>query len=273
MRPTLFMIGPIPVRGYGLMLAIGFLIATYVAGRRAEKRGIPSQMIFDLCLCILIGAVLGARIFHVLQHPNTYSSFWDLFKVWEGGLAYYGGFILSVAAALAYIRWRKLSTGKVFDIVAPSLMLGTGIGRIGCLFAGCCFGKPTSLPWGITFPEYSAAWYAYGMKLVKVHPTQIYSSLSLLSLFVILILLQRYARYPGQLFFITALMYSVHRFLIDFLRFYEPEERIGSLATSQVVSIIAIVIVLAAMIAIAVWRARHTESLQTPQSGKVKEGK
>jgi len=267
------MIGPIPVRGYGLMLAIGFLIATYVAGRRAEKRGIPSQMIFDLCLCLLIGGVLGARIFHVLQHSSIYSSFWDFFKVWEGGLAYYGGFILSVGVALAYIRWRKLSTGKVFDIVAPSVMLGMGIGRIGCLLAGCCFGKPTSLPWGITFPEYSAAWLAYGMKFVKVHPTQIYSSLSLFSLFAILIILQRYTRYPGQLFFITVLMYSAHRFLIDFLRFYNPEERIGGLATSQVVSIIAAAITLAVMIAIAVWRARHTESLQTPQSGKAKEGK
>lgn len=262
MRPTLFMIGSIPVRGYGLMLAIGFLIATYVAGRRAEKRGIPSQMIFDLCLCLLIGGVLGARIFHVLQHPDTYSSFWDLFKVWEGGLAFYGGFILAVGAALAYIRWKNLSTGKVFDIVAPSLMLGTGFGRIGCLFAGCCFGKPTSLPWGITFPEYSAASLEFGMQ--KVHPTQIYSSLSLFSLFAILIILHRYTRYPGQLFFITVLMYSVHRFLIDFLRFYNPEERIGGLATSQVMSIIAAAITLAVMIAIAVWRARHTESLQTP---------
>jgi len=143
MRPTLFTIGPFPVRSYGLLLAMGFMIATYVGARRAEKRGIPSQMIFDLGLCILIGAVLGARIFHVLQHPDLYSSFWDIFKVWEGGLAFYGGFILALGAAFGYVRWKKLSMSKIVDIMAPSLMLGTGIGRLGCFFAGCCFGKPT----------------------------------------------------------------------------------------------------------------------------------
>ena len=271
MRPTLFMIGSLPVRSYGLMLAIGFLIATYVASYRAEKRGIPSQMIFDLGLCILVGAVLGARIFHVLQHPKLYSSFWDFFKVWEGGLAFYGGFILAFGGAFAYVRWKKLSMGKVADIMAPSLMLGTGIGRIGCFLAGCCFGKPTSLPWGVTFPEYSAPWLEFGAQ--KIHPTQLYSSLDLIGIFVILVVIQKYMKFPWQLFFISVIMYAVHRFLIDFLRFYEPTERIGGLATSQVMSIIAAVISLAMIIFLTVWHAHDNEPLQASQAGKGKKGK
>ncbi len=253
MRPILFKIGPVPVYGYGFMLAVAFLVATYIAARRAEKEGIPSQTIFDLGLYMLISAVVGARIFHVLQHLKSYGSFVDAIAIWRGGLsglAFYGGFAPALLVGVLYLRHKKLSVGKVTDTIAPSLILGTGIGRIGCFLAGCCFGKPTSLPWGVTFPENSLASLELG-GLEKVHPTQLYSSISLFSIFVILLVLRRYIKIDGLLFLITVLMYSVHRFLIDFVRYYAPEEHIGSLATSQVMSIIAAIIaVLAAILLI-----------------------
>ena len=250
MRPTLLKIGPFPIHSYGVMMAIAFIVATYIAARRATKKSIPSQVIFDLGLLILVSAVVGAHLFHILQHPRSYGSLLDIVGVWRGGmsgLAFYGGFILALVVVILYLRWKKLPVADVADILAPSMMLGVGIGRVGCFLAGCCFGKPTSLPWGVTFPEHSLATLELG-QMEKVHPTQLYSSISLLSMFAILLILRRYIKIRGLLFLLSILMYSIHRFFIDFLRYYTPDERIGSLATSQVISIIAAVAAVAAML-------------------------
>lgn len=255
------MIGSLPVHGYGLMVAIGFLVAIYVAARRARKRGIPSQAIFDLGLYVLVAGLFGARIFHYLQHRSDYSSFWEVLKIYEGGLAYYGGFILAFAVAVLYLRSKKLAIARIADIIAPSLALGLGMGRVGCFLAGCCFGKPTSLPWGMTFPERSLAWIEIGVQ--KVHPTQLYSFISLMVIFTILIVLQKYMKFPGQLFLICVILYSIHRFLIDFVRYYTPDERIGSLATSQVMSIVAGAAALVAMIVFTVRHTSHTGPAET----------
>jgi len=268
MRPTLFEIGSLPIRGYGLMVATAFLVATYVASRRARKQGIPSQAIFDLGLYALISAMIGARIFHAFQHLDSYDSIWDVFKLWQGGLAYYGGFMLALVVIILYVRKKELSISKVLDILGPPLILGIGIGRIGCFLAGCCFGKPTSLPWGVTFPEGSLAWFEIGSQ--KIHPTQVYSVLSLFSIFVILLILQRYMRFSGQLFLVSVLMYSIHRFLIDFLRYYTPDERMGSLATSQVMSIVGIIITLVVMIALMIREGPKTSAAKVDQPKKKK---
>jgi len=268
----LFKIGPLPVYGYGFMLAVAFLVAMYIATRRAEKEGIPSQTIPDLGLYILFSAVLGARIFHVLQHPDSYESFVDAIAIWRGGLsglAFYGGFILALVVGILYLRWKKLPVAKVADIIAPSLILGIAIGRIGCFLAGCCFGKPTSLPWGITFPEGSFAWMAVGSQ--KIHPTQLYSSVSLFSIFIILLILRKYMRFSGQLFLTAVLMYSIHRFLIDFLRYYWPEELIGGLATSQLMSIIVGAVALVLMIVLTRRQASRPSPVGVDQPKKVEE--
>ncbi|MBD3181197.1 prolipoprotein diacylglyceryl transferase [Candidatus Poribacteria bacterium] len=240
MRPTLFTIGSLPVRGYGLMVALGFLIAIFYASRKAKKEGIPPQIIFDLGLYVLISALLGARLFHTFQHLNSYESIWDAFKIWQGGLAYYGGLMLAVIVTVVYLRWKKISIVRVGDIIAPAMILGMAFGRIGCFLAGCCFGKPTSLPWGMSFPEGSLAWLEMGSQ--KIHPTQLYSFLSLLIIFALLNLLRKYFKIPGQIFMLTIMTYSVFRFLIDFIRYYTPDEKIGALTTSQVVSILAFII-------------------------------
>lgn len=262
MRPTLFKIGALPIHSYGLMLAIAFLVAIYVAARRAEKEGIPSQTIFDLGLFLLISAVVGARVFHILQHLGSYNSFGEVIGIWQGGcglsgLAFYGGFILALPVGILYLRWKKQSITGVLDILAPSLLLGVGIGRIGCFMAGCCFGKPTSLPWGITFPENSLAAMETG-RVESIHPTQLYSVISLISLFVILIILRKHIKIKGMLFLVAVLMYSTHRFLIDFLRYYTPDERAGSLTTSQTISIIAGVISIATIIVLIARRNSNT---------------
>lgn len=256
MRPTLFRIGPLPIRGYGLMIATAFLVAIYVAARRAKKEGIPSQSIFDLGLYVLVSGLLGARIFYILQHRDSYNSFADVLRIWQGGLVYYGGLALAFVVGVLYLRWKELPIGEVVDVFGPSLVLGMSIGRIGCFLAGCCFGKPTSLPWGVTFPEDSLAWMEIGSQ--KIHPTQLYSVVSLFSIFIILLILRRHMKFSGQLFLFSVLMYSIHRFFIDFVRYYTPDARIGILATSQVISIGTGTIAFAVMIVITVQRVLHT---------------
>ena len=247
MRPTLFTIGSIPIRGYGLMVAIGFLVAIFVASHRAKKQGISSQDISDLGFYILISAMLGARFFHYFQHLDEYGSFWSVFKVWEGGLAYYGGFILALAVGVIYLYQKKLPIGKFLDVLSPCMILGLSIGRIGCFMAGCCFGKETSLPWGIP-----VRWTLLDSSDINLylHPTQLYSSISLFIIFLILINIQKYMKFPGQLFLFSVISYSIFRFLIDFIRYYSIEERIGILATSQFISIITGITSLAFMIVI-----------------------
>lgn len=265
MRPILFKIGSFPIHSYGLMFAIAFLIATYIAARRAEKEGIPSQIIFSLGLILMVSAVVGARVFHILQHSPSYGSLTDIAGILSGGLsglAFYGGFILALVVGSLYIRWSGLSVPGVMDVMAPSLMLGTGIGRMGCFLAGCCFGKPTSLPWGMTFPENSLTTLELGL-MEKVHPTQLYSFVSLLVIFFILLVLQRHMKFKGMLFLLSVLMYSIHRFSIDLLRYYMPDERMGGLATSQVISIIAAIASIGTMVFITM---RHTSGFNAAEA-------
>jgi phosphatidylglycerol:prolipoprotein diacylglycerol transferase len=237
MRPTLFTIGSLPIRSYEVMVAIGFLIALYIAVRRAKKKNIPFKFMLDLGLYVLISGFVGARIFYILQHIRSYDSLADIFsRIWEGGLTYYGGFVLASLVGFIYIRSRRLPIAGVMDIIAPSLALGEGISRIGCFLAGCCFGKPTDLPIGITFPENSLTGIITDSQ--KVHPTQLYSSIILFCIFIVLITFQKYTKFSGQLFLSYVIMYSIYRFSIDFLRYYTPEEHLGIFSYSQVTSLV-----------------------------------
>jgi len=247
MRPTLFTIGSLLIRSYEVMVAIGFLIALYIAIRRAKKKNIPIRFMLDLGLYMLISGFVGARIFYILQHIRSYGSLSDIFsRIWEGGLTYYGGFVLASLVGFIYLRSMRLPVAGVMDIIAPSLALGEGISRIGCFLAGCCFGKPTDLPCGVTFPENSLTGIITDSQ--KVHPTQLYSSIILFCIFIILITFQRYTKFSGQLFLSYMIMYSIYRFSIDFLRYYTPEEHLGIFVYSQVTSLVLGLIAIIIMI-------------------------
>jgi prolipoprotein diacylglyceryltransferase len=147
----------IPIYGYGVMLFLAFVACTWLASRRARKEGINPEHIHDLALYILAGGILGARIVFYLQYPEQFSSFFDFFAIWNGGLVFYGGLFGGlVGYAIAYFRVIKkhnLSGWKIADIAAPCLALGLCLGRIGCLLNGCCYGD-VACPncYGIGFP-------------------------------------------------------------------------------------------------------------------------
>lgn len=227
MHPILFELGPLTIYSYGLMVALGFITATFLASRLASQFNISQEKITMLSLVILISGILGARIFYVsLNIKDFLLDPIEIFMVNHGGLVFYGGAIFAFAAALAYIKRAKLTILDTADLVSPFIALGHSIGRIGCLLNGCCFGKPTSSPFGIILKDG-----------ISRYPTQIYSSLYLLMLYGFLRICLRYRQFKGQVFFSYLVFYSTGRFFIEFLR-GDNAPVILNLTFSQVVSLI-----------------------------------
>jgi phosphatidylglycerol:prolipoprotein diacylglycerol transferase len=220
-HPILFKLGPLAIHSYGLMLALSFVIGAQVALREGARRGLPVDQLSTLCLWILALAVVGARMLYVVSHAESYAGRWlDAFKLWEGGLTMYGGFVAALAGAWFYTRRHRLPMGTVFDAFSPAIALGSGITRLGCFLNGCCFGRPCDLPWGVTFgPDSSPGRIYPGLEL---HPTQLYMSLvGFLNFFLLTRWSRRFTR-PGQLFFVFLFIESGSRLVIDFFRHYEP---------------------------------------------------
>jgi len=212
---VLFKIGPLTVSTYGVLVATAFIAATAVAARRAQREGIHPDRIYDLGLYALVAAIVGSRLLYVITQWSYYAAHpLDAFKIWQGGLVFYGGLLLGIPVVIGYLRRHGLPVWQVGDILAPSVALGQSIGRVGCFAAGCDFGTETDVPWAVTFthPESLA-------KLgVPLHPTQLYESAVLLLLFFGLSWLLRRRRFHGQVFWTYIGSYAVLRFFLEFFR-------------------------------------------------------
>ncbi|MDI6738771.1 MAG: prolipoprotein diacylglyceryl transferase [Candidatus Edwardsbacteria bacterium] len=221
MLPDILRIGPLTLHSYGLMLAIAFMAGIMVIERLAGPRGFDKNKIIDCTLVIMAAAIVGSRVFYVLFHLSEYrSNWWSALTVWEGGLTFYGGVLLAVPAGMIFMRRNKLPIWPLADLISPAFALGLGFGRLGCFLNGCCFGKPSDLPWAVRFPANSAA----GALGCPLQPTQLYESLFGFALFVLLLFLIRRKFFPGFLFCLFIALYAVWRFLLDFLRHYEPSQ-------------------------------------------------
>jgi len=236
MHPILFKIGPITLYTYGFFVALGFLTAIIVSRIFAKKNNIDPQNMTDLIFTILVCALIGSRLLYVIINFGYYKN--DLiaiFKLWDGGLVFYGGFIVSVVGCYIFIKIHKLNLWKTADIIAPSIALGHAVGRIGCFFAGCCYGRECSKPWAIIFsnPDSLAPLGVF------LHPTQLYSVLSNFSIFLILLFIYRIKKFHGQVFFSYLLIYSLFRSYIETFRGDFRGDFFGSpLSVSQGISIV-----------------------------------
>lgn len=156
----------ITVHGYGLMLVIGFLLAVQLARYLARRSNIDPEVLTNAGLIALVAGVIGARLSHVLENWHQYTdpsrtawvNFKDAINITSGGLTYYGGFLLATPCAIAYGFYKKVPLRTGMDIIAPCLMIGLGIGRVGCFLNGCCYGEECSVAWGVQFPYYSNAY-------------------------------------------------------------------------------------------------------------------
>ncbi len=215
MHPILIDIGGIRLHTYGLFVALGFMTALWFSKKNGKFYDINGQDLSDLFFVILIFAIIGARLLYVMVSYKTFvSNPLEVFKIWNGGLVFFGGFIAAVAAAAVTLKKKGLPVWKTADVICPGIALGHAVGRIGCFFAGCCYGKACSLPFAVKFtnPESLAPLN------IGLHPTQLYMVLSNLILFFILVGLQRHKRFHGMIFLVYVMLYSAFRSVIETLR-------------------------------------------------------
>ncbi len=243
MCPTILWIGPVPIRGYGLMLAIGFLLAVSLAQKNSKKFGIEPKIVADIFPWLIVSAALGSRLFHVvverpmffLEHPL------DILKFWEGGVTYYGGLFGAIIALYFFCKKHKMSLLNLFDFLITYVALGQVFGRLGCFLAGCCHGIPTDLPWGIAITNPESVTRPLGMAL---HPTQLYQSFWNLLTFLILYFAAKHKKFTGENILIYGIVYSIGRSIIEIYRGDSVRGFIidGYITTSQGISIVLITI-------------------------------
>jgi len=235
MYPVLFKIGPVSFYSYGMMVAVGFLICTWLSSLHAKKEGVPVQFIVDLLLYILIFGIMGARALFVILNIGHFLKYpLEIFMLTRGGLAIFGGIIAAVATTILYSRKKGFSPLEIADIIIPYAALGQAIGRIGCFLNGCCWGKPTESVLGTMFPGH----------VQPLHPAQIYSFFALLVIFITLKFLQKRKTYNGQIFKFYILFYCMSRFFIELLRNDSPR----IIADLTIFQIFCIVLFAAALI-------------------------
>ena len=239
MYPRLFELGALTVYTYGILLAAAYLLGLQFATRRARARGLDQARVLDLGIYIIISALLGAKLLLLITDWNTFvSNPGELLTLLRSGGVFYGGLILAVAVALWYIRRIGLPLWTTCDVFAPGIALGHVVGRLGCFFAGCCYGKPTTVPWAVTFTDPFAAANVGTPLNVPLHPTQIYEAgVEGLILVLLLATESRGRKFPGRTFWLYMLLYAVSRFAIEFYR-GDPRGAVGMFSTSQFISLI-----------------------------------
>jgi phosphatidylglycerol:prolipoprotein diacylglycerol transferase len=242
MHPVLFDFSGLTIYSYGVLLAAAYLLGLQFALIRARTRGLDGQRVMDLGIWIIVSALVGAKLLLLIVDFKQFtSSPRDLLGLLRSGGVFYGGLIAAVAVALIYLRRHKLPLWTTTDVFAPGIALGHIVGRMGCLLAGCCFGRPTSVPWAITFTNPLAAANVGTPLGIPLHPTQLYEAGAELLILVFLLLWERRGLgFPGRTFWSYMLLYGVSRFAIEFYRGDSRGMVFQTLSTSQFVSVILV---------------------------------
>jgi phosphatidylglycerol:prolipoprotein diacylglycerol transferase len=265
MYPRLLELGPFTIYSYGVLLAAAYLLSLYVAVLRARRVGLDADRVLDMGIYLIVSALVGAKLLllvvdfdHFRRNPG------ELWTLARSGGVFYGGLVLATIVGIWYVRKHRLPIWATADAVAPSIALGHVVGRLGCVLAGCCYGTPTTLPWGITFSD-AFAHSNVGTPLhVALHPTQLYDAAAEgLILLVLLATERRGRRFAGRTFWLYILMYAVSRFGVEFFR-GDPRGMMGGLATSQ---IIALALAPAAIVMLAILSRRREAAPAPPAHG------
>jgi len=231
--------GTITIYTYGVLLAAAYLLGLQLALTRAKARGLDSTKVMDLGIYIIISALVGAKLLLLVTDFQTFKSNpAELFNLLREGGVFYGGLIVAVLVALWYIRRVGLPLWTTCDVFAPGIALGHVIGRLGCFFAGCCFGRPTNVPWAITFTNPFAAANVGTPLNVPLHPTQLYEAGAELLILIFLLVTEKKGRmFAGRTFWLYMLLYAITRYVIEF---YRGDERgtVGPFSTSQFISLL-----------------------------------
>jgi phosphatidylglycerol:prolipoprotein diacylglycerol transferase len=241
-HPVLFEINlgfvKIPLHTYGLMIAIGFLFGISIIRKLSVRNQMNPDTNADLAFWLLMTGFLGARILFIITRLDFFlSNPIEMFKVWEGGLVFFGGLITATAYAFYYFKKHKLNVWKMIDVLSPGLVVAHAFGRMGCLGAGCCYGRATDVPWAIRLNSDLVDETLRGM---PIHPTQIYESVALFILFSGLMYISKHKKFDGQVGLTYFMLYPIIRSIIEVYRGDSIRGFVidGILSTSQFISIL-----------------------------------
>lgn len=257
MYPIVFHLFGKPIHFYGVCIALGFICATLLMLYKRQRAGMTKDQVFDLAMLALFTGILGARLLHVIQNWESGNGILWIFRIDEGGLVFYGGFLLAITCVCIYARKKKISMPALLDVTAPAIALAHAFGRLGCFLQGCCFGKPA--PEGffgaVRFPSHPASSIDPRMCLPDgmtraLYPTQIWESIANVILCAALIYLCKKFRRPGEIAGIYLIAYAVIRFTLEFFRGDNPELMLG-LTTSQNIALFLMVPVGAVLLVMA----------------------
>jgi phosphatidylglycerol:prolipoprotein diacylglycerol transferase len=232
MLPEILKIGPVTIYSYGLMAALGFLLCGYLLERELLRVGRDKELAGSIIIAAIVGGIVGSKIYYLVQNPALLvEDFWG--NVFSGaGLVWYGGAIGGLLAVSWWIRRKKLPFLLAADLIGPLLLLGQGMGRIGCFLSGDgCYGPPSDVPWAMAFPK------GVVPTLERVHPTPLYDTLLLFSLFLILWSVRKKKKPAGTMFGLFAVCMGAERFTTEFWR-TDPKYIFGFLSEAQLISIL-----------------------------------
>jgi phosphatidylglycerol:prolipoprotein diacylglycerol transferase len=236
----------LPIYGFGIMLVLAFIFSPWLAWWRARREGLDGDVILDMGFWIFIAGLVGARTFYCIEYWGTeIHNLLEAFQYWRGGIVYYGGIVGGVIGFFGYRLFYPFPLRPYLDVVAPSIALGTFFGRLGCFLNGCCYGDQCRLPWALSFPRESPAWWHHvhagliskgSPESLPIHPTQLYSALDGLVLLILLSAYYPLRRRDGEVMGLLMITYPITRFLIEYIRNDEAAFLMG-LTISQTISV------------------------------------
>ena len=253
-KPLINICGPIGIQSYGLFVVIGILLATWLLLKNPKTRSIISEENFNKVLvAIIISGILGGRLLYALEEPLEIKSFLDIFKIWEGGLSSLGSVLAILITVPIYLRHLKVPIVQFLDLIAIYAPLVYSTARIGCFFAGCCYGLPSNLPWAVIYTDQASS----APLCQALHPTQLYSSLASVIIFCLMyFVFSKIFKKTGMLICSYLALAALERFSVDFLRgdqsFFSSSGVLSKFSTSQYISLLIIVITLITMVLIQV---------------------
>lgn len=249
MHPVLLQIGPITLRWYGFMIAVSCMTGLWIAQKEAGRKQIDPENIKDFFVVALLASIAGARLYYIAF--TGFSLFWEnpasILAVWQGGMAIHGAILGGLLTAVFYTRRHKISFWKFADTLAPSLILGQALGRIGCFLNGDAHGYPTDLPWGMIYNNESPAGMMYPGQ--PLHPTQLYEMVLNLIIFMVLWKIRKQIKTDGRIFLLYVILYSAGRIFVESFR-ADKLLYMGNFSVAQSIGVLGILTGLVLMTAL-----------------------
>jgi phosphatidylglycerol:prolipoprotein diacylglycerol transferase len=247
MLPKLIHFGSFFLPTYGVLVAAAFLTALWMTSKLAKAAGMNSEVVVNLGVYCALAGIVGAKVLMIALDPAFRANPMEIFSLstLQSAGIFYGGLIAALALAYFYMKRNGLPVLKTADLFAPGLALGHGIGRLGCFAAGCCWGRPTHLPWAVTFTNPDAQ--AVGVPLgIPLHPTQLYESFAEFVICGVLFAMARRQHRPGSIIGGYLALYGTVRFMVEFLREHDESNPLGlAISLEQWISL--------ALVAAGVW--------------------